>query len=150
REALDDIFKDNNSSKAVKQLKDGYMMETLIDPHPAHNDRPQRWAGENHQYSASHGVSSLEGIILSQYRSFQSIVQDPNTTIPPNVRAAADFYQHTTVKELPPFSILDPYDTSEALLNLWGEDPSLITNRSGVKVRDLNVTGQGMGHSEIL
>jgi uncharacterized repeat protein (TIGR03803 family) len=120
-EVLSDIFNDNNSSKAVKQLKCGYMMETLIDPHPANNNYPQEWAGENHQYSADHGpmVDYLVAPILSQIGDFQRIVRDPNTFIPPNVRAAADFYQHTSVSEL---------TGTEGLVNLWGEDPSLIIN----------------------
>jgi uncharacterized repeat protein (TIGR03803 family) len=147
--ALDDIYEDNRSSKAIQQLKSGYMMEMLIDPHPANNGSPPAWVGpagwegENHQYSADHGmlVDAVVGATLSVISKFQGAVNDPNVSIPPNVRAAADFYQHTSVSEL---------SGSEGYVNLWGEDPSLITNRSTVKIRDLNVTGQGIGHFETL
>jgi hypothetical protein len=135
---------------AAKALTQGYMMETLVDPHPANNSWPPGFVGENAQYSASHGVSQLEGTLLSEYQRIQGLFDDHNVTIPTNVRAAAEWYQHTNVSQLPEFNFFDPSGTAEALLNLWGEDPSLIQNLAGISIKPHNATGANTGHFEML
>jgi len=146
-EALEDLYKDNQTSLAVQSLKDGYMMETLIDSHPANDTQPPGWKGENHQYSRANGLFDdlLVGPLVSKLNEFQKEVKDPNAFIPPNVRAVAEFYQHTPVDQL---------SGTEALLNVWGEDPPMIPNQSTVKLIDQinlhNQTGSGIGHFEML
>ena len=130
-------------STTIPALKAGFMMETLVDPHPANNDIPP----SNPTPQDSLSLSGLAAeFLFSSYSSFQDTAQDPNVVIPPNVQAAVDFYQHTSVSDLNPVYLNDNYET---ILNLWGEVPTAITNDSTTTILSDDWTG-GYGHGEMM
>jgi hypothetical protein len=122
-------------------LAGGFKIMTMLDPHPANNGFALL------DYSASKAGNAF----VVSYRKAQEAMQDPQVIIPPNVDEAQEYYQHTPVS-----SFSGVYNTaSEAYLNLWGEDPSLIINDSlaTLEIHPLtavvdHVLGP-IGHSEV-
>jgi hypothetical protein len=121
------------SATTIPQLQRGYNIMTMLDPHPANN---------------AFGFlsnSRLGAFLARQVRSFQAVALDPNVVVPSNVRFADDFWQHTPVTAL---------SGTEGYINLWGESPGAITNRSGRPIKGINLTnklfkGAGIGHTEV-
>jgi len=126
-------------------LVGGFKVMTMLDPHPANNSFATR------DYSAANNVFGK--FAVSVYQKFQALAQDPQVVIPSNVDEAELYYQHT------PASRFSGVFNSEAYLNLWGEDPSLITNESSTdvlqgRVHDLTPKAgrsgdPAIGHSEV-
>jgi hypothetical protein len=120
-----------------EQLAHGFMMETLVDPHPANNDISHSSPDTEAEASSK---EQLEQWLM--YRGAQSIMQDPNVVIPSNVQAAVDIYQTNSYKDF------TPPDYS-SLLNLWGECPSQISNPDDLPIIDMHITDPVISHREI-
>ena len=135
-QALQDLY-----HTAGPGLAGGYVKMTLLDPHPANNDE---------------GLASVNGtfgsLVAGPYLAiFQAAAQDPQVVIPPNVDAWDDIYQNT-----PSSSAFGMSLSGENFMNLWGDDPTLIDNESGVPPTiDENLTNQVLpsgaliGHTEV-
>ena len=113
------------------QLADGYVWETMLDPHPAQNLPFPR---------VSVGVVPF----LSQFAeiallSFQAIANDPPIVIPTNVDKVDDYMQTTDATTLLNTSVF------EYVINLWGEVPP----SNSVQPYVQNLTGPTIGHSEV-
>jgi hypothetical protein len=106
-------------------LAGGYKAMTMLDPHPANNSYATQ--------TASFGSFS-QPVVEPVYRAFQFATRDPQVLIPPNVDQVNLYYQHTPASA---FKLFGP-QWQEAILNLWGEDPSLIINDSSTPLSDDN------------
>ena len=120
-------------------IQGGYMQMTLLDPHPA-----------NTQFTAFsfNPASPLSVAFADIVLLFETLTNDPQVVVPPNVKAVQEFDQQTPVGV--PFNSL-----SELLVNFWGELPSALPNQSGQPIQSVNLTnvntpGIGyIGHYEI-
>ena len=137
-QALQDLYGTTDTA-----LAGGYVKMTLLDPHPANN------AYGLASFSTTSPFASL--VARSVLSSFQQSANDPQVIIPPNVDAWDDVYQQTLAS--PGFDLTSP---GESLMNLWGDDPTLIDNESGVLPSlDKNLSGMTLpeygliGHSEV-
>lgn len=152
-EAMTD-FKDNPGSY-FPQLEHGFMMETLVDPHPANNSVSGYSAHmPNVALAATAFLPGLLGALgkaevarigvtlaaVGLYKSFQAAAVDPPIVIPGNVQAVAEIFQNSPASDF-------GFGNVESILNLWGLNPSLIS--SPVPIISYNETGLGIGHSEI-
>jgi dUTPase len=160
-QALNDL----NSNDSVPQLKAGFMMETLVDPHPANNQisgfsaTSQNLLGSGVAgFAGSISNSLLRGSAVTAYQEFQSFAQDPRVIIPPNVQAAVDIYQNTSSTVFG-IAFLDPvklangvvfFNNNSSILNLWGNDPSLIQNNSNATLLKDNESGPGIDHGAVM
>ena len=90
-------------------LNGGYKTMTMLDPHPAN----VRYFLGDHSF----GKYPLK-IVLEAYLIFETFALDPQMVIPANVDQANLYFQHTPARS---FSILA--NPTEAILNLWGEEP---------------------------
>jgi hypothetical protein len=120
------------------QLQAGFMMETLIDPHPASNTV---------NLPGFSATALGNTVAVPRYRAFQRRANDPNAFVPANVQAAVDYYQQSGNDGLP--------FNGEGTLNLWGELPGLIPNSSKTTLLDHPMTGQTyagnpIGHGQII
>ena len=86
---------------APAPIRQGYLEETLLDPHAANNAFPGK------QYSVDGVFSGLAGMILENY---QARAKDPFASVPAGVDRAEVFYQHSPAK-------------SSAIYNIWGQVP---------------------------
>jgi hypothetical protein len=109
-------------------LAGGYKVMTVLDPHPA------SIAFNNPGYSAGTGIAAAAAVAVLIAGEKQ--IQDPQVLIPSNVDAVQDYFQHTQASVLS--GTLDP----EAILNPWGEDPSLLINRSAARVVSVDLTNR--------
>src|SRR5262249_15316936 len=97
-------------------------------------------------YSSDAGFLGKQ--LVSVYTAFQSVASDPQVVIPSNVNAAEVYFQNSSAAKFSPFS-------GEAYLNLWGEGPSLLINRSRAYLRRVDWTNKRdvalgvIGHSEV-
>jgi hypothetical protein len=116
----------------------GFLQMTMLDPHPANN-----------AFGKFYSHNPVDSAVLQSYIFFQSGAQDPQVIVPNNVNEAEVFYQHTGYSR---FLISDP---SEFILNLWGEQPSLLINQSGSPINTKILTNFNdpqfgfVGHGEI-
>ena len=120
----------------VPQLRHGFMMETLLDPHPANNAISDYDSG-----STLLDILLFDrprAVVVDTYLNFQNDANDPAIVIPENVQAVVDFFQHTDAA--------DTGISDEHTLNLWGLTPSQIS--WSVPVPGYNKTRAGGGHSE--
>jgi hypothetical protein len=88
-------------------LKAGYVVDVMLDPHAANNGVPGQ------QYSVSHGI--LGAIAKGMIDSYQSKAKDPPVVVPPIVDDAQVFYQHTPASR--------DHGVNSGLYNLWGQVP---------------------------
>jgi hypothetical protein len=106
------------------ELKAGFLVDTLLDPHAANNHVPG-------QASAAPGlVGALASALVSRY---QASAHDPPAFIPSGVSQAQVFYQH------------NPASRHSGIYNLWGQVP--VPNFSGHPVAYYNLTATGAIHS---
>ncbi len=116
----------------LPQLEHGFMMETLVDPHPANNSISGFSAHTANNAALSTllllppsdgpGLAELATIAKTQaavntYKLGQAALGDPGIVIPSNVQAAADYYQNTSASTF-------ATSNKESTLNLWGLTPS--------------------------
>jgi hypothetical protein len=125
-----------NNIDAPRWIKTGFMMMTMLDPHPANN------AFGLLSQNMNLGSSVRAAIGAFAVRRFQSIAEDPNVVVPSNVQIAQDYYQHSdnNIAALP---------GNENLVNLWGESPEQIDNQSGAAIQPFP-SGPPIGHGEIV
>jgi hypothetical protein len=123
-------------------LAGGYKTMTLLDPHPANNSFAAQTASFGSNFFA-------QRVVKPAYVAFQAAAADPQVVIPPNVDQADLYFQHTPAQAFP---VLPNF---EAIVNLWGEDQSLIINQSSAHLGILDLTGTVdaslgfIGHSEV-
>jgi hypothetical protein len=103
-------------------LKAGYIVDTLLDPHAANNNLPGQ------QTSFAGALSGLARMIVTNY---QGNADDPPAFIPSIVDQAQVFFQHTPA-------------TSGGMYNLWGQVP---VKSDGPVVHYYNLTDMGVSHS---
>jgi len=140
-QALQDLDEVNITTDPV--IIGGFKIMTMLDPHPANN------GFASPDYSAAGNF--FASFLLQKYQKMQAAMQDPQVIIPPNVDEAEEYYQHT------PVSMFSGVYSSqaEAFLNLWGEDPSLIKNKSQATLQVHPLTSVvdralgPIGHSEV-
>ncbi len=105
------------------QLKAGYIVDTLLDPHAANNDMTT-----GKQYSTAGPLAELANIEISNY---QGQAKDPPPYVPSIVDEAQVFYQHNTA-------------AADAIYNLWGQVP---VRSQGPVVHYYNLSAMGTTHS---
>ncbi len=113
---------------ATPQIKAGYIVDTMLDPHAANNNAPG-----GRQFSERVGYSYKGWLAKQAIRSYQYKAQDPVVSVPANVDAAQVYYQRT------PNSL--SRGTNHGLYNLWGQVPVI------GKATYFNLTGPGITHS---
>lgn len=118
-------------------LQGGFMQMTMLDPHPVNN-----------LYGPFSAKPGFFGDVAAEVVSlFQSLANDPQVVVPPNVSQAQLFDQQSPAGQ----NFLAP---EEMVLNLWGEMQSALPNESGQPIESVNLTnvdipGIGpVGHSE--
>jgi hypothetical protein len=104
------------------ELKAGYIVDTLLDPHAANNNVPGK------QYSTAGPLAELADVEISNY---QGQAKDPPAYVPSIVDQAQVFYQHTAA-------------TAGEIYNLWGQVP---VRSEGPVVHYYNLTPMGTTHS---
>jgi hypothetical protein len=104
------------------QLKAGYIVDTLLDPHAANNNLPGQ------QISFRGPLAGLAHMIVTNY---QNEANDPPPFFPSVVNEAQVFFQHTPA-------------TSGGIYNLWGQVP---VRTAGPVVHYYNLTDMGVTHS---
>jgi len=104
------------------ELKAGYIVDTLLDPHAANNNVPGK------QYSTAGPLSELAN---AEINSYQGRAKDPPAFVPSIVDEAQVFYQHNTA-------------TADAIYNLWGQVP---VRSKGPVVHYYNLSAMGTTHS---
>jgi hypothetical protein len=109
-------------SSMTPQLKAGYIVDTLLDPHAANNNVPGQ------QISFAGPLAGLARMIVTGY---QSNADDPPAFIPSVVDEAQVFFQHTQA-------------TAGGIYNLWGQVP---VRSEGPAVHYYNLTDMGVTHS---
>jgi hypothetical protein len=109
-------------SEMTPELKSGYIVDTLLDPHAANNDVPGQ------QVSYAGPLGGLADAIVSHY---QSEAKDPPAYIPSIVDEAQVFYEHTAA-------------TALGMYNLWGQVP---VASDGPTVHYYDLTPMGITHS---
>jgi hypothetical protein len=108
------------------QFQEGYIEDTLLDPHAANNNVPGQ------QYSPASGP--LGGLADGVVQIYQSHAHDPPVFIPSLVDAAQVFYEHTTARKQGGF------------VNLWGQVPVRVEG-PGPVVHYYDLTAAGATHS---
>jgi hypothetical protein len=110
------------------ELRAGYIMDTMLDPHAASNSMPG-------QYSVSGGIfgALASGLI----HNYQSQAKDPGVYVPSIVDAAQVFYQHTRASH--------DHGVNGGTYNLWGQVP--VPNYSNNPIAYYNLTAAGATHS---
>jgi hypothetical protein len=109
-------------SMMTPELKAGYIVDTLLDPHAANNNLP----GE--QMSFAGPLGGLARMIVTNY---QSNANDPPAFVPSIVDQARVFFQHTEA-------------APGAIYNLWGQVP---VRSDGPVVHYYNLSDMGVTHS---
>ena len=130
------------ANQPVTALTGSYVKVTLLDPHPSN-------VADAGLYSVP--KAPLGSLATIGYLAFESSTKDPEVVLPASVgiRAIEVYYQHTPASGF-------PINTSEHLLNLWGEgqNDGLLINQSGVSIQWHNLTSVKdptvglIGHSE--
>ena len=121
-------------------LAGGYVKMTVLDPHPANNQYGLA------SFSSTSPFASL--VAMSALSAFQTAADDPQVVIPSNVDSWDDVYQHTPSTSAFGLNV-------ESLMNLWGDSPSQINNKSGVAPTVVVLTGMTdptyglIGHHEV-
>ena len=108
------------------QLRAGYIVDTLLDPHAANNEVPGQ------QYSPAAGP--LGGLADGVVQIYQDHAHDPPVFIPRLVDAAQVFFEHTTAAKQGGF------------VNMWGQVPVKVQGPDPV-VHYYNLTAAGVTHS---
>ena len=109
-------------STMTPNLKAGYIVDTLLDPHAANNNVPGQ------QMSFAGPLAGLARIIVTDY---QSSADDPPAFIPSVVDEAQVFFEHSPA-------------TAGGIYNLWGQVP---VKSDGPVVHYYNLTDMGVTHS---
>jgi hypothetical protein len=112
--------------KMPPQLRVGYIVDTLLDPHAANNEVPGQ------QYSPAAGP--LGGLADGVVQIYQDHAHDPPVFIPRVVDAAQVFYEHTTAARQGGF------------VNMWGQVPVKVAG-PGPVVHYYDLTAAGVTHS---
>jgi len=115
-EAYRNVFDSVLSDTVPPQLKRGYVVMTMLDPHPARNrpnTEPSVWC------SYDPGVwwnpfTWLGRLKLRAVEWFQARAQDPTPIAHPSVHETVSFFQTTEYSKT-------PLGSGERTLNLWGE-----------------------------
>ena len=111
---------------ATPQLKAGYVVDTMLDPHAANNSAPG-----GRQFAV---MSGYKGWFARQaIKGYQAKARDPIVSVPANVDDAQVYYQRT------PTSLV--HGSGPTLYNLWGQVPVL------GKATYYNLTGPGISHA---
>ncbi len=105
------------------QLKSGYIVDTLLDPHAANNN-----VVSGQQMSFGGVLGGLARWIVTDY---QAEAKDPPAFIPSSVDQAQVFFEHSQ-------------STAAAIYNLWGQVP---VKSEGQVVHYYNLTDMGVTHS---
>ncbi|MFI5459135.1 MAG: Ig-like domain-containing protein, partial [Isosphaerales bacterium] len=109
-------------SMMTPQLKAGYIVDTLLDPHAANNNLPGK------QISFAGPLGGLARMIVTNY---QGRANDPPAFVPSVVDEAQVFFEHSTA-------------TASGMYNLWGQVP---VRSDGPVVHYYNLTNMGVTHS---
>jgi len=104
------------------QLKAGYIVDTLLDPHAANNNLPGQ------QISFAGALGGLARTIVTNY---QARANDPPAFVPSVVDQAQVFFEHSQA-------------TAGGMYNLWGQVP---VRSDGPVVHYYNLTDMGVTHS---
>jgi hypothetical protein len=141
-----------NTPNLFAPLKAGYMIMTMLDPHPANNQKVNGAQIGDYDYAISAtGLAGSVGVT-----DFQADAHDPNVLVPFIVQQADDYWQHSPVGS--PF----PAGTDEPDINLWGEAPAQIYVRPTLPIKSIDLTydptsatpktfkGKAIGHSEVV
>ncbi len=128
-----------NHLNKIPQLMGGTWQEVLLDPHPSN--------------AATDGLRSYTGFegttINAAYLSLQGKMKDPYPIkVPSKVSEVDDYWENTPVSDLTTQSNKDNHEDS---FNVWGVPPGpglVLTNRNTV-LKEIPLTGPGMGHSEV-
>jgi hypothetical protein len=137
-------------ASTIPQLQHGYLKMTLLDPHPANRgvDPLVGMAyGENADFSSGLGTLLVE----PSYNTFEDAVDDPPVEIPGRVNEVEEYWEQNLCTQCPGL---------EAIVNLWGVDPSFLTidnpsftvvqtQQLGPDVVDPLTGVPGIGHSEV-
>ncbi len=111
------------------QIQEGFLKDTLLDPHAANNDAPG-----GRQYSVAKGfIGTVARWFIDGY---QAKAKDPLPVISASVDQAEVFFQHTPID--------DAKGSNDGLYNLWGQVP--VPVQGDVPVRYYNLTGEGISH----
>ena len=109
-------------STMTPELKAGYIVDTLLDPHAANNNLP----GQQISFAGP-----LAGLARSIVTNYQSEAKDPPAFVPSIVDQAQVFFQHTAA-------------TAGGIYNLWGQVP---VRSDGPLVHYYNLSDMGVTHS---
>lgn len=113
-----------------KPLEQGYIQDTLLDPHSANNGIL------HHQYSTSD--TFMGEVARTAINTYQSKAQDPPAVVPGDVDSADVYYQHTQVGMTG--------GSNHGWFNLWGQVP-VRTIANSVPITYTDITGSGISHS---
>ncbi len=106
------------------QLKSGYIVDTLLDPHAANNNVV---SGQQMSFGGVLGDSGPRWIVTD----YQAEAKDPPPFFPSSVDQAQVFFEHSQ-------------STAAAIYNLWGQVP---VKSEGPVVHYYNLTDMGVTHS---
>ncbi len=109
-------------SSMTPNLKAGFIVDTLLDPHAANNNLPGQ------QISFAGTLAGLARTIVTNY---QASANDPPAFVPSIVDEAQVFFEHTAA-------------TAGGIYNLWGQVP---VRSAGPVVHYYNLTDMGVTHS---
>ncbi len=129
------VFENYNLDNVPRWLKNGFQLMTLLDPHPANNEYSKL------DRNKSLDKNALSSLVAFGTTKFQSEAQDDIVVVPSNVWAAEDYYQKTAAKDAP---------GNENIVNLWGLSVDELEDESYVTIQEHNVTGNGIGHGEVV
>ncbi len=129
------VFENYNLDNVPRWLKNGFQLMTLLDPHPANNEYSKL------DRNKSLDKNALSSLVAFGTTKFQSAGEDDIVVVPSNVWAAEDYYQKTAAKDAP---------GNENIVNLWGLSVDELEDESYVTIQEHNVTGNGIGHGEVV
>jgi hypothetical protein len=109
-------------SMMTPQLKAGYIVDTLLDPHAANNGLP----GQQISF-----VGPLAWLARDIVTNYQAEAKDPPVLVPAIVDEAQVFFEHTQA-------------TAGGIYNLWGQVP---VKSQGPVVHYYNLSDMGVTHS---
>lgn len=140
-----------------RELRLGYFQLTLLDPHPAMNSGSlaaglaelQNRTGVSSIGGFSFNPNSLVSVIEARATlRFQSLARDPLVVIPANVDAIQVYYQRLPWDQTTPGGF--EFTTG---LNLWGQLPGGLVNRSGKPVDAVDISASPInstaGHTSV-
>ncbi len=104
------------------EMKAGYIVDTLLDPHAANENVPGQ------QMSFNGALAGLASVIVNDY---QADANDPPVFVPSIVDEAQVFFEHTQA-------------SASAIYNLWGQVP---VKSDGPVVHYYNLSDMGVTHS---